>query len=458
MPATSFCDTVQQVRTMTADSSSREILPNQQRPRRWFRFSLRTVLLAITIVGIVLGMFCARYQRAARQKEIVELLTATGATVTYDDGNVDPKNPFKHVRVPRGPEWLRQRLGSHFFDRIAGVSFYAHRVSYDPDKLATAVGRLRELPHLRDLSFAYLDNLNAEHFGLIGDLQQIESLHINKLDINDANAAQLCRSRGLRSVTLRDVSISDTGIGKFSGLPNLKKFDLSCSSRQTTDETVKLFSRFPRLGKLFLYSTSVTNEGIQTLSTLTKLKKLTVGSLLVTGEALQHVREMKELESIGAWGWKLEDSHVDTLSKMPSLKTVDLLCAFRDPDHCLTDQSIRVLGEMEQLTYLRVRGVGITDNSLPLLHNMTNLKKLILDDTSVDKTSEAATQLTQALPGCSIRYPETPEEIEIRKSFDDWKFGRRTNNPPANPSWKVITIDQLPISKKGQAPKAAPTQ
>ena len=83
--------------------------------------------------------------------------------------------------------------------------------------------------------------------------------------------------------------------------------------------------------------------------------------------------------------------------------------------------------------YLRVRGVGITDKSLPLLHNMTNLKKLILDDTSVDKTSDAAKQLTQALPGYSIRYPETPEEIEIRKSFDDWKFGRRTNNPPANP-------------------------
>ena len=78
------------------------------------------MLLAITIVGIVLGMFCVRYQRAARQIETVEMLTAAGATVTYDDWKVvDPKNPFKNERVPRGPEWLRQRLGSHFFDPVS---------------------------------------------------------------------------------------------------------------------------------------------------------------------------------------------------------------------------------------------------------------------------------------------------------------------------------------------------
>jgi len=411
---------------MTTDSSSLETSPNQ-RPRRWFRFSLRTVLLAITIVGILLGMFCARYQRAARQKETVELLTAMGATIDYGDWKVvDLKNPFKKERVTRGPEWLRQRLGSHFFDRVDTVALRCDSKSVESGDLTLALQRLRELRHLRELSFSWGTHLKKEDFRLIGDLQQIEELRFYKTDIDDASAAQLSRAHGLRTLRLSEVSISNTGIETFSELPHLEEFILSTSElwwidspdiipspdsrRYVTDQTVKLFDRFPKLRNLRLYNTAVTNEGIKTLSNLKKLKELTVGSQLVTGDALEYIGGMKDLEMIGTWGWKLEDQHLANLSAMPSLKTLDLLCAYNDPQSCLTDQSIGMISKMEQLTFLRIRGVGITDESLPLLHNMTNLTRLDVDNTSVDKTSQAAKRLSAALPECAIGYPKTPAE------------------------------------------------
>jgi hypothetical protein len=58
----------------------REASPARPR-RRWFRYSLRTLLLAVTLVAVALAYWV---NGAERQRRAVAAIEAAGGTVRYD--------------------------------------------------------------------------------------------------------------------------------------------------------------------------------------------------------------------------------------------------------------------------------------------------------------------------------------------------------------------------------------
>src|SRR5690349_9024205 len=73
--------------------------------RRWLRYSLRTLLLLVTLFCVWLGI---QVDRAHKQQHAVRELRRLGGRVLYD---CRPDTD----REPSGPAWLRKLIGQDYF-------------------------------------------------------------------------------------------------------------------------------------------------------------------------------------------------------------------------------------------------------------------------------------------------------------------------------------------------------
>jgi hypothetical protein len=107
-------------------------------PKRFLRFSLRTLLILITVLAVWLG---SKMSAARRQKEAVETMLNSGATLQYDyqmkrrvpttgpfvpNGHVGVKLPeftFDSNAPLPGPAWLRTKLGDDYFCTVVAVNY-----------------------------------------------------------------------------------------------------------------------------------------------------------------------------------------------------------------------------------------------------------------------------------------------------------------------------------------------
>ena len=71
-----------------------------KRKRRWFQFSLRTLLLSTVILGAVAGWFGKRIEQRRREREAVSAVVKLGGRAVYDYEKDSTKSP--------GPDWVRR--------------------------------------------------------------------------------------------------------------------------------------------------------------------------------------------------------------------------------------------------------------------------------------------------------------------------------------------------------------
>ena len=105
-----------------------------------FQFSLRSMLVFVTVVAVVCSWFTVKMQQAQRQREVIAAIETEGEVydVFFDyeldaDGNPLPAKP-----KPPGPPWLRNLVGVDF---LSDVTFLVCRRATDA-----------ELVHLKGLT------------------------------------------------------------------------------------------------------------------------------------------------------------------------------------------------------------------------------------------------------------------------------------------------------------------
>ena len=208
--------------------------------RRWYQYSLRTLLIFVTLFAVACSWFTVKMQQAKRQREAVEEILRLGGIVLYDyetfedEDSIHISGGATIVNEPSTPLWLRNLLGRDFFYNVTTVIIYSYGLDY-------------------------IDNLT-----------QIENLYLIG-SITDANLSHLGLLTKLQTLYLYDSPITDAGLANLEGLPNLKLLDIH--SMPITDAGLAHLKRFTKLQTLHLHKTKVTNAGIQDLQkALPKLK------------------------------------------------------------------------------------------------------------------------------------------------------------------------------------------
>jgi hypothetical protein len=207
---------------------------------RRFRFSLRTLLLVVSFLGIV-GI-----PLSIKLKRVLE----TRAGIVGAMGEV---------------ERLHGMVEFDSSGHVKRVRFVGGRPVNDDD-LAIVVPHLARLPALKTLE-----------------------LHSDR--VTDRGLSQFAVLTNLEELTVLDSSITDAGVQSLGSLARLKMAAFMRAS--LTDTSLQTFAKLPKLEVIGVTGSGVTDDGLTHLATLSNLKQLTLfgttttdGSLTKLGEQL----------------------------------------------------------------------------------------------------------------------------------------------------------------------------
>jgi hypothetical protein len=294
-----------------------------------FRVNVRILMLLIVLCGLALGVVV---NRANTQRRAVAAVVGSGGSVAYDD-QFENGYPVNNRR-PRGPEWLRNLIGDHYFRNVTSAYFgsTAGRVS------AADLEAIEGLDHLEQLIFEEPPGAGLEH------------LHA---------------PAGLRHLELRGQSFDDAML---AGLQPM-----------------------PRLESLKLWRTAVTDAGLSHLRNMDNLKSLgIVGSANVTGVGLSQLRGLNELWSLSLRETGFRDDEVAQLGELPALTSLSLMSTK------LTDAGLARLAKLDRIEHLVLARNMLTDSGLIQLKGMKRLRLLNVDHTLVSVRGVA--ELRTAIP------------------------------------------------------------
>ena len=112
--------------------------------RRWLQFSLRTMMVVVTVFCVWLGITA---KRARDQKQAVEMIPGLPGLVYYEYQLVDERYTLQPPDAPGlkppGPKWLRQLLGDDYFFSVYYINPIGSKVN--DDILATIAKTLTDV-------------------------------------------------------------------------------------------------------------------------------------------------------------------------------------------------------------------------------------------------------------------------------------------------------------------------
>lgn len=239
--------------------------------RRFLRFRLRTLLIAVTALSIYLGW---HVHSAETQRNALDGIHNLGGWAYYDFQIVnDQFDPKSKSWVP---EWLRRKLGNDFFHDVVHVNMV-----YNDDG-----------PHR-------LENNQTSDAALsiIGRLPNVRLVGLSGGQATDSGLHELSKVKQLRRLLMWDAAqVTDEGIKQLRNLPHLKY--VHCSNAQLTDESLRTFATMKQLDGLSLQGNHFTDRGVAYLTGLRKLKELWIGlgPTQITDAGLKHLEKLSALK------------------------------------------------------------------------------------------------------------------------------------------------------------------
>jgi hypothetical protein len=367
---------------MLANSSpgnSRGLAPGKQRARgrwrRFFRLSLRTLLLVLVLLGVWLGV---TFNRVREQRAAVARIQQLGGSVQYAHDLDAIRRKIKKPVLP-GPAWLRRLLGPEIFQDVVWIRLSNTAVT-DAD--------------LR----------------LVGKLRSVAQLELSFTNVSDAGLYELRRCRRLKWLDLNETKVTSDGLRHLAAMPDLA--GLMLSRTEVGDEGMACLSSHRQLAHLGLEETRVTSKGIEHLRGCSALSDLFLSNTSVDDAAVETLSSLRNLTSLiltrkmsGAGVLAVSDAlpgcrvegHLVDLGGRPDKKLSRTTAQWAP----VLTRIVALDGE-DRLKVVDLKWCNIQDEHLAALHGLKNVELIDLRDSDV--TSAGASALRAALPHCDVRH------------------------------------------------------
>ena len=281
-----------------------DAVPRKPRPR-WLRFSLRTMLIMVTLLSIGPGWFV---HRGERQRRAVAAVEEMGGKVAYDATAL-----YWVVEEVGG---LRGWLPRNYFFNVTMVNLSETRAT------DASLAHIKKLPHVRYLDLSGTDVTDRGLLQLQG-LTKLESVKLEYMQVTDAGLPQLQGLRHLILLDFRGTQVTDAGLVHLGRLTRLRVLGLEAT--QVTSGGLSHLQGMSRLEELDLSGTQVTDAGLVHLRRLT-LRGLRLEDTQVTDGGLSHLQGMSTLQELDLSGTQVTDAglhHLKGLIRLKFLEFVD---------------------------------------------------------------------------------------------------------------------------------------
>ena len=197
--------------------------------RRWFRFSLRTLLIVTLLVGAVMGWVVKERRQSEREGEVAKELLRAGCTVEF----AGPYDTLETHYEAKMQTWWRRcaqtLLGQRILClRIGNVQFESFPSPADLsnlqriDIIAADDVKLASLPKYSTLQVLDVSMSSVENLGPLANLENLTVLWIFETKVRDLEP--VARLENLEVLGIGETAIDD--LTPLEGLSKLKRLSL----------------------------------------------------------------------------------------------------------------------------------------------------------------------------------------------------------------------------------------
>jgi hypothetical protein len=357
---------------------------SEQPKRRWYQFSLKTLLVLMVLCSLVLGAFSWRLQRAHRQARAVAALRSLGCEVGYEI--IEPRVTGGFKRRKKQDPWLLnipiKWLGEDFFYDVYGVTARGEQPG-SPDEVKRFWQEVATFPALDYLT---LEEKWIDHDGwkLLANSQSVRHLYLDSNRLGDEDFAVFGTMLNLQELLWWGVSkkITDAGVANLDELTELQS--LTLSNTEITDAAAPHLAKHTKLQQLSLGSTHISDAGLAHLSELTDLRYLFLERTRVTDAALVHLQHMKDLEILGVSQTTVHGPGLANLMGLTKLRQIGM------SSNPVTDEDLSHFASLSHLEELWLAGTRVTDDGMVQFKMPPAVKEIHLVDTAIgDRTLES---------------------------------------------------------------------
>lgn len=279
------------------------------RRRRWFQFSLRSLLIFTMICAVACGWLGSRIEKKRKEREAVEAIIKLRGNAYYDY-ELDRGNPNHD---PPGPEWLRKLLGENLFSDVSVVLLRN-----------VAKPRIECVEPLTQLHMLRLDGSNVTDADLarLEGLINLDYLELSGTKVTDDGLEHLTGLSKLQELRLNETAVSDIGLIRLKRLTQLR--ELSLCATKVTDNGLMHLKGMTNLKGLLLMDMKITDAGLANLESLTQLEWLWLARTDITDAGLEHLKGMTQLQELVLHGTNITDAGLESLKGLAQLQTLNL--------------------------------------------------------------------------------------------------------------------------------------
>ncbi len=189
--------------------------PKEKPKRRWFQFSLRSLLILVTLSAVPLGWLGFRLRQAQVQRQAIHQITSLGGGGIYDVHFDDSVRSYMEARPPGMglvSEHIHNPKEVSMFSNVVAVDLSSHSPGslLDPTQQPLTLGGIEMISPITD------DDLTC-----LAGLRYLRWLRLENTLVSDEGLRHLNSLGTLDWLNLRNTNISDEGISKLrSKLPN----------------------------------------------------------------------------------------------------------------------------------------------------------------------------------------------------------------------------------------------
>ena len=340
------------------------------RGRRWYQFSLRSLLVVTLILGAAGGWLGKRLVQKHEERQAIEAIVTAGGDTSFEQS---------------GPRWLRIILGDNFFSEV-------HRV----DVISGNDAVLAQLPALRDVEVLNINGSAITGPALVQCLDHLKELpRLRTLCFGGPHGGMM--------------SFGDSDLERIKDLTELESLGFWDAS--ITDDGFKNFERMTQLKLLMVENAPITGAGLINLKRLTRLERLDLIGTNFNDAGLVYAKDMVELRQLWLARTKVTDAGLNNLRRLSHLENLLL------NNTLVSDAGLVNLKNLPCLWMLQLSGTKVSDAGLADLRNLKQLKLLQVDGTSV--TARAVNELRKSLPECKVWFGPSASPISVGKGFGD---------------------------------------